>query len=88
MYKASKRLLPKNIQKYFEFSQDNVRYGLRYKNIFKHQYSRTTKKAQCISRSGVKRFNSLDSSIKDCFTVTSFKVNYKRLICQSYSCKL
>ncbi len=29
MYKASKRLLPKNIQKFFEFSQDNVRYGLR-----------------------------------------------------------
>ncbi len=29
MYKASKRLLPKNIQNFFEFSQDNVRYGLR-----------------------------------------------------------
>ena len=62
MYKARNTLLPINIQKLFCMDITN-NYDFRYKSNFSVKYCRTTKKAMCLSITGVKLGNCLEEGI-------------------------
>ena len=66
MFKAFHNLLPVNVQQLFSIYESA--YTTRQNCHFKHYYSRTTLKGMCISITGVKLWNSLDNSLKNCRT--------------------
>ena len=71
MFKAFHNLLPVNVQQLFSIYESA--YTTRQNCHFKHYYSRTTLKGMCISITGVKLWNSLDNSLKNCRNVHLFK---------------
>ena len=82
MFKAYHKLLPNTLQNFFTLASYD-RYNIRQKNNFKQKYVRTKKKQLCISTSGVKLWNSLDDSIKQCKTLSLFKTRYKQKLLSS-----
>lgn len=76
MYKVFNKMLPLNLQHYFTISLN--RYNTRNCGNFHLKKFRTTKKQLCISYSGVTIWNSIDATVKNCKTLTSFKYKYKQ----------
>ena len=82
MFKAFHNLLPVNAQQLFSIYESA--YTIRQNSHFKHYYSRTTLKGMCISITGVKLWNSLDNSLKNCRNVHLFKKYYTNRLLKSY----
>ena len=76
MFKAYNSLLPPNLQKKF-LLDSNHRYHTKNKYNFKQYRVRTKKKQLSISTAGVKLWNSLDDTLKNCKTIAYFKKMYK-----------
>ena len=67
LYKVYNNLLPANIMLYFQKVNASHYHNIRMKNYnFKIRFSRTTKKAECISIKGPKMWNDLPADIKLC----------------------
>ena len=76
MFKAYHMLLPQTLQNYFSLNR-NDRYNTRQTCNFQQKFVRTRQKQLCISYSGVKLWNSLDDTLKNCKTIDLFKKKYK-----------
>ena len=64
---------------------DSYYHNIRMKNCnFKIRFSRTTKKAECISVKGPKMWNDLSADIKLCNLIYKFKKIYKALLLHRY----
>ena len=73
MFKASKNILPENLQKMFSL----VERESRSKGQFKHQYARTTEKQMCTSVKGVLLWESVYNDIKQYRNVYQLKKVFK-----------
>ena len=82
MFKAFHNLVLVNVQQFFNIYESA--YTTRQNCHFKHYYSRTTLKGMCISITGVKLWNSLDNSLKNCRNVHLFKKYYTNRLLKSY----
>ena len=82
MFKASKNMLPLNVQKLFTRLDSN--YTLCSKGNFYKSQVRTSKKAKCISVYGVKLFNQFNNNLKNAINIHVFKRLYKSLVFQKY----
>ena len=82
MFKAFHNLLPVNVQQLFSIYESV--YTTRQNCHFKHYNSRTTLKGMCISITGVKLWNSLDNSLKNCRNVHLFNKYYTNRLLKSY----
>ena len=76
MYKVRNKLLPTNIQKLFYMDTTN-NYDFRYTSNFRVKYCRTTKKAMCLSITGVKLWNCLEEVMCRAKSIFIFKKLYK-----------
>ena len=79
MYKAKNEVLPENIQKLFKIEK-HPNYNTRQVGQFLVKRHITSLKCMCISICGVKLWNSLEMSIKNCKNEFLFKKEYKRMI--------
>ena len=85
MYKVYNNLLPANIMLYFQKVNASHYHKMRMKNCnFKIRFSRTTKKAECISVKGPKMWNDLSADIKLCNSIYNFFLMYKALLLHRY----
>ncbi len=83
MYKVYNNLLPANIMSYFKIINACHNHNFRMKNCnFKIKFSRTTKKSECISVKGQKKWNAIPADIKLCKSMFTFKQIYKALLLQ------
>ena len=82
VFKAFHNVLPVNVQPFFSIYESA--YTTRQNCHFKHYYARTTLKGMCISIIGVKLWNSLDKSLKNCRNVHLFKKYYTNRLLKSY----
>ena len=87
MYKASNKLLPYNIQSLFCMESTN-NYNLRQNSNFKKKHCRTTKKAMCLSITGVKLWNSFEKRICRAKSIFLFKKLYKVSVFNNYKCQI
>lgn len=71
LFKAKNNLLPENIQTLFTGREGG--YNLRGKFKFKILKARTTRKTFCISICGVKLWNSLEGTLRECPNINQFK---------------
>ena len=76
MFKASRNLLPSNLQSHFKVL--NNKYNTKQCGNFKLNFCRTVKKQMCISYMGVKCWNSIDKRIKDSKDISIFKKKFKQ----------
>lgn len=83
MYKASKDLLPANIQNLF--SKREGGYTLRGCSKLKVPAFRTTRKRFCVSVCGVRLWNGLGAQLQHCSTIYQFKSMYKKTLLLKYS---
>ena len=85
MYKVYNNLLPANIMLCYQKVNASQYHNIRMKNCnFKIRFSRTTKKAECISIKGPKMWNDLPADIKLCNSIYKFKKMYKALLLHRY----
>ena len=82
MYKARNNLLPANIQQLFHEREGG--YNLRGDFDFKTLSRNSTMKSFCVSRTGVKLWNSLSEVHKRCPSINHFKSMYKCMIFTRY----
>ena len=82
MFKAFHNVLPVNVQQFISICESA--YTTRQNCHFKHYYSRTTLKGMCISITGVKLWNSLENSLKNCRNVHLFTKYYTNRLLKSY----
>lgn len=83
LFKAKNNLLPENIQTLFTGREGG--YNLRGKFKFKILKARTTGKTFCISICGVKLWNSLEGTLRECPNINQFKKKYKEMIFTRYT---
>ena len=82
MYKVYNNLLAANIMLYFQKVNASYYHNIRMKNCnFKIRFSRTTKKADCISVKGPKMWNDLPADIKLCNSISKLKKFTKPYSC-------
>ena len=85
VYKVYNNLLPANIMLYYQKVNASHYHNTRMKNCnFQIRFSRTTKKAECISIKGPKMWNDLPADIKLCNSIYKFKKIYKALLLLRY----
>lgn len=84
MYKASKEILPDNIQGLFHDRDAHHSYNLRGTNQFYQTYVRTTLKSRSTSGRGITLWNKLSEEIKHSKSLTHFKKMFKRHVMLKY----
>lgn len=84
MYKASKKILPDNIQCLFHDRDAHHSYNLRGTNQFYQAYARTNLKSRSTSERGITLWNKLSEEIKNSKSLTHFKIMFKQHVMLKY----
>ena len=85
MFKAYHKMLPINLQKWFEVGSRTKQHVTRQKNKFSINYVRTSLKSHCISSIGPKLWNLLPFSVSSCNNLYKFKNKYKNYLLSYYN---
>ena len=79
MYKAWKLHLPDSLQSLF-FTKSSDKYYTRKRNNFKVKYCNSKIKSNCLSIIGVRLWNEMEDSMKNCNSL----IKFKKMVKQSY----